>query len=83
MATSPRVEILDVKAFHAACKRRGAISEQQIANLLGVNRTTIYRATRKGQTVGTVLRPALVATFGADEAAKLTKFVKQSTARAA
>ena len=80
MAAKPRVVVLDVKAFHAACKRRGAISEQQIADLLGVNRTTIFRAVKRGSKVGNTMHSALISTFGAAEAATLVKTIKQPTA---
>jgi tagatose-1,6-bisphosphate aldolase len=75
MAVQPRVVVLDVKAFRAACKRRGAITEQQQADLIGVHRTTIFRATKRGQKIGPEMHAALITTFGAD-AAKLMKAVR-------
>jgi plasmid maintenance system antidote protein VapI len=72
---TPRIVVLDVKAFTAACKRRGAVTEQQQADLIGVHRTTIFRATKRGQKIGPEMHAALITTFG-DDAAKLMKAVR-------
>lgn len=76
MSAQPRrVAVLDVDAFRAACRLRGADTNTEIAELLGVNRTTILRAIERDQKVGPYLLAAVAEAFGPEEMGSLIRVV--------
>lgn len=77
--TTTAITVLNVRAFHAACKRKGATTEKEIADLLGVDRSTIWRAVNKQQPIGNPMHTALKTVFK-DDANSLTKIIKKPAA---
>lgn len=68
-----RVAVLDATEFRIACLRRGADSTAEMAELLGVHRTTVLRALRYGQKVGPHLLAAIYENFTPEEQGKVIK----------
>ena len=66
MATEALTVVIDTEAFRAACKERGAVTERQIADLMRMDRSSIWRLLRAEpqQKIGDQSLLALMLTFG-------------------
>ena len=78
MTTTRRVAVLDVEAFHRACRLRGADTAGEIAEILGVHRTTVMRAMERQQRLGPHLLAAIYEAFGSEEAGTFIKIEQQA-----
>lgn len=75
VAEAQRQTWLKADEFRRACLHRGADGHGEIAELLGVHRTTVLRAMEHDSQVGPGLFAAMVTVFGPMEAAGLIEIV--------
>lgn len=70
----PRYAI-DVERFRAEFARRGARNDAEIADMLGVNRSTISRVLRGQQRVGPTLHSQMIHVLGARTVSTMFRIV--------